>query len=105
MTTSVNWPLVGGIALVCLSPLIWFAPAIWRRLASIVPHAAQTDKPAAKRSADAPAPVGAVDWVKDIVAAMGAAKAETILKALEDGATRDQARMIRISELEAGGKA
>ena len=102
MSVSLNWWLVGGIAFAMLVPALFAVPWLWRRVSS---HVAQTaGQPSAKRSADAPAPTGAVEWVKDIVAAMGAAKAETVLKALEDGATRDQARMIRISELEAGGK-
>lgn len=98
MNIAINWAFVGGIMLICLSPVIWFSPAILRRLRAVIP------RKNSKRSADAPAPPGAVEWVTDIVEAMGAADAETILKALRDGATRDQARMIRIEELESGGK-
>ena len=52
------------------------------------------------RSADESPQVAAVNWVADIVAAMGSAPAESKLAALLAGETRDQARSRRIAELE-----
>jgi hypothetical protein len=99
VNVSLNWqPIVGGLLLAVgavVAGVQW-----WRSR----PHAAQTAKPAKgesqKRSADEPAPPGAVQWVNDIIVAMGAAKADSVLAALADGATRDKARMLRIAELE-----
>lgn len=54
----------------------------------------------AVRGADDPAPDGAVEWIKDITAAMGGSSAESMLAALLAGETRDQARSRRIKELE-----
>lgn len=56
---------------------------------------------AAERLADDLPPAGSVDWAVDICQAMGAASAETKLKAILGGATRDDARKLRIAELEA----
>ena len=63
----------------------------------------RTSKPktADARSADEPAPPGAVEWVADICEAMGDASAESKLAALTVGSTRDNARALRIHELEA----
>ena len=63
----------------------------------------RTAKPASpsERSADEPAPPGAVEWVADICEAMGDASAESKLAALTVGSTRDNARALRIHELEA----
>lgn len=52
------------------------------------------------RGADDPPPEGSRDWVLDIIQACGAASAETVLQCLEDGLTRDQARAVRIAELQ-----
>jgi hypothetical protein len=52
------------------------------------------------RGADDPPPEGSRDWVLDIIQACGAASAETVLQCLEDGLTRDQAREVRIAELQ-----
>jgi len=94
MTVSLNWqPILGAVLLI--AGAIFGGVQWWRsRPASLQPSQSQ------KRSADAPAPPGAVQWVNDIMLAMGAAKADSVLAALADGATRDQARMMRISELE-----
>lgn len=53
------------------------------------------------RKADDPAPFGAVEWVEDITAAMSGASADTILRSLRNGHSRDVAMGVRISELEA----
>lgn len=100
MGVSLNWqPIVGGLLLIAGAV---FAAVQWWRSRPVHQQAAQTGKPAQsqKRSADEPAPPGAVQWVNDIMLAMGDAKAESVLSALADGATRDQARMLRIAELE-----
>lgn len=83
--------LLGGSG---IGGLIWGGKAAWTKFRS--------GKPATtERSADAPAPDGAVEWVSDICEAMGEASADSKLKALQAGSTRDQARMLRIAELEA----
>lgn len=106
MSVSLNWqPIVGGLLLIAGAV---FAGVQWWRSRPQSPRdwldsKTQTDgKPSQsqKRSADEPAPPGAVQWVNDIMLAMGSAKAESVLSALADGATRDQARMLRIAELE-----
>jgi hypothetical protein len=82
--------LIGGSG---IGGLIWGGKAAWTKFRS--------GKPAmTERSADAPAPDGAVEWVEDIVSAMGEASAESVLRALRDGASRDDARSRRIGELE-----
>jgi len=58
------------------------------------------DKRVVVRSADAPPPAGAQEWVQDIIGAMGGAKPESVLDALKSGETRDEARSRRITELE-----
>ena len=100
MSVSLNWqPIVGGLLLIAGAV---FAGVQWWRSRPTGQQGAQTSNPSQsqKRSADEPAPPGAVQWVNDIMLAMGAAKAESVLSALADGATRDQARMRRIAELE-----
>lgn len=95
---QIDWQQVLGYLLVGssgLGALIWGGKAAWTKFRAVQQNAEQ------KRSADAPAPDGAVDWVSDICEAMGDASAESKLKALQAGATRDQARMLRIAELEA----
>jgi hypothetical protein len=55
------------------------------------------------RSADSGPPTGSVEWVVDIRKAMSNAPAETVLQALTDGVSRDEARYRRITELEGSG--
>ncbi len=105
MSVSVNWqPIVGGfIVAVGFVVAVVFAVQWWRNR----PQTARMDaiKPDPKlqadaRKADELPPAGSVPWVLDIVKAMGSAKAESVLDCLKKGATRDQARMARIAELE-----
>jgi hypothetical protein len=96
---SIDWPQVIGAILIAVSglgALAWGAKAAWERFRVAQP-AGET-----QRAADEPAPDGAVDWVSDICEAMGSATAESKLKALLVGSTRDKARALRITELEAG---
>ena len=95
---SIDWQQVIGSILIGGSGIggaIWAAIAGWKKF--------RTGRPAeiTERSADAPAPAGAVEWLTDVCKAMGDASAESKLAALIQGATRDQARMLRIAELEA----
>lgn len=86
-----GWLFLGGSG---IGGLIWGGKAAWTKFCS--------GKPAeSRRAADEPAPEGAVDWAVDICEAMGQAPDSSKLKAILDGATRDQARMLRIAELEA----
>jgi|688.fasta_scaffold03878_14 hypothetical protein len=98
---SIDWQQVIGSILIGGSGLggaIWAAIIGWKKF--------RTGSPAtAERSADAPAPEGAVEWLTDVCKAMGDASAESKLAALIQGATRDQARMLRIAELESLPKA
>ena len=95
MTVSLNWqPILGALLLIAGAA---FGGVQWWRSRLVSPGKPSQSQ---TRSADAPAPPGAVQWVADIKLAMGAAKAESVLAALIDGATRDQARMLRIAELE-----
>jgi hypothetical protein len=94
MTVSLNWQPILGAVLLIAGAIV--GGVQWWRSRSASPQPSQ----ALTRSADAPAPPGAVQWVADIRSAMGAAMAESVLAALADGATRDQARMLRIAELE-----
>jgi hypothetical protein len=95
---SIDWQQVIGSILIGGSGLggaIWAAIAGWKKF-----------RPSAKtgtadRAADDLPPAGSVDWAVDICEAMGAASAETKLKAILGGATRDDARKLRIAELEA----
>ena len=88
----IGWILIGGSG---IGGTIWAAIAGWKKFRTSNPAAT------AERSADAPAPAGAVEWLTDVCKAMGDASAESKLAALIQGATRDQARMLRIAELEA----
>lgn len=83
--------LLGGSA---IGSLIWGGKTAWTKFRSGKPDLTQ-------RAADDLPPAGAVDWAVDISEAMGAASAETKLKAILGGATRDDARKLRIAELEA----
>jgi len=94
---TIDWQQIIAYLLIGASGLGGIAyggKAVWTRF--------RTAKPASpsERSADEPAPPGAVEWAADINAAMGAASPESKLKAILDGATRDQARTMRILELE-----
>lgn len=83
--------LLGGSG---IGGLIWGGEAAWKKFRS--------GKPAiTERSADAPAPAGAVEWAVDICKAMGDASADSKLTAILLGVTRDGARQARIAELEA----
>jgi len=111
-TVTVDWSIVagGGLLLAGLlgtlaafgsKAIAWlnkppYAPVASSRLAPVNDKASV---PVTRGADDAP-PVGSVDWVCDIVGAMGLAEPKTILMALMDGTTRDQARMVRIAELE-----
>lgn len=98
---QINWQqilaylLLGGSG---IGGLIWGGKTAWTKFRSL--PAGTTAIPPG-RSADEPAPSGAIDWVKDICQAMGDAPDASKLKALQAGSTRDQARSMRITELEA----
>ena len=95
---SIDWQqiiaylLLGGSG---LGGLIWGGKVVWTRFRSAKPATVED------RSADALPPLGAVDWAIDICESMGAASSDTKLKAILGGATRDDARKLRIAELEA----
>jgi len=94
---SIDWQQVIGSILIGGSGLggaIWAAIVGWKKFRP-VKSGDETLRPA-----DEPAPAGAVEWVNDICEAMGAASAESKLKALLVGSTRDNARAFRITELE-----
>jgi hypothetical protein len=94
---SIDWQQVIGSILIGGSGLggaIWAAIAGWKKFRTSTPSVL------AERSADAPAPAGAVEWAVDICAAMGDASAESKLTAILNGHTRDAARKFRITELE-----
>jgi len=95
---SIDWPQVIGAILISLSGLgglAWGGKVAWTKF--------RTAKPLdpSERLADEPAPPGAVAWVADICDAMGNAPDSTKLGALLAGSTRDHARALRITELEA----
>jgi hypothetical protein len=97
---SIDWQQVIGALLVGVSGIggiAWGGKLLWAKWKAL-PASKLT--PFAERSADAPAPSGAVEWVEDICTAMGSASAESVLIALRDGASRDDARSRRIGELE-----
>ena len=88
----IGWILIGGSG---LGGTIWAAIAGWKKFRTGAKTAIT------ERAADDLPPAGSVDWAVDICEAMGAASAETKLKAILGGATRDDARKLRIAELEA----
>ena len=95
---AIDWQQVIGSILIGGSSLggaIWAAIIAWKKFRTGTPVVT------AERSADAPAPDGAVEWVSDICSAMGTASAESKLTALRAGSNRDEARQFRITELEA----
>jgi hypothetical protein len=95
---SIDWQQVIGSILIGgsgIGGVIWAAITAWKKFRTGTPAATS------ERSADAPAPDGAVEWAVDICAAMGDASAESKLTAILNGHTRDAARRFRITELEA----
>jgi len=102
MSVSINWqPILGGILIA--GGAIWAAVQAWRSRPVKAPNPGRPVEPddPSHRSADEPPPPGAQEWVIDIHSAMGDASEESVLACLRNGATRDQARMARIAELEA----
>jgi hypothetical protein len=96
---SIDWPQVIGAILIAVSGLGGLAlsgKTAWTRFRAAQP-AGET-----QRAADEPAPDGAVEWAFDIATAMGAASPQSKLDAILSGCTRDKARALRITELEAG---
>jgi hypothetical protein len=96
---SIDWPQVIGAILIAVSGLgglAWGGKTAWTKF--------RVAKPAGEtqRAADEPAPDGAVEWAFDIATAMGAASPQSKLDAILSGCTRDKARALRITELEAG---
>jgi hypothetical protein len=94
----IDWTQVVGAILIGVSGLgglAWGGKVAWAKF--------RAAKPAAEKSrpADAGPPDGAVEWVEDIITAMGAAPDSTKLVALQNGYSRDLAKTLRISELEA----
>jgi hypothetical protein len=99
---AIDWQQVIGSIMIGgsgIGGVIWAAIAGWKKFRT---GATSTT---GERSADAPAPEGAVEWVKDIQRAMGSASAESILLALGTGYTRAEAQEMRIAELESIPKA
>ena len=87
-------PIIAGLA-----GTVLVASAVpWRSMLAKLKSAQPTEP--SVRGADDPPPEGSRDWVLDIIQACGAASAETVLQCLEDGLTRDQARAVRITELQ-----
>lgn len=98
---SIDWTQVIGGLLVgssALGGIAYAGRAAWKRMKALPPG---TTAVAPGRAADELPPAGAVAWAIDISESMGAASAESKLKAILGGATRDDARKLRISELEA----
>jgi hypothetical protein len=96
--------LIAGLCGVIIVVGVWLADkfnASSRDWIQIDQIETKPDKPTATRSADAGPPPGAVDWIVDIQAAMGASHASNVLEALTDSCSRDQARARRIEQLEA----
>jgi len=102
---SINWQQIIAYLLLSLSGLGGIAyggKIAWTKFRTAKPGVSKSvESEGTSRAADEPAPAGAIEWVNDICEAMGAASAETKLKALVAGSTRDNARALRISELEA----
>ncbi len=99
---SIDWQQVIGSILIGgsgIGGVIWAAIAGWKKFRNGAATAT------VERAADAPAPDGAVEWVKDIQKAMGSASAESVLLALATGYTRAEAQQMRIVELESVPKA
>jgi hypothetical protein len=97
---SIDWPQVIGAILISVSGIGGLAlggKTLWAKWKSLPPG---TTAVPPGRSADDGPPPGAVEWVEDIYTAMGSASAESVLIALRDGASRDDARSRRIGELE-----
>ena len=87
-------PIIAGLA-----GTVLVASAVpWRSMLAKL-KSAQLTEPTV-RGADDPPPEGSQDWVLDIMQACGAASAQTVLQCLQDGLTRDQARAVRIAELQ-----
>jgi hypothetical protein len=87
-------PIIAGLA-----GTVLVAGAVpWRSMLAKLKSAQPTEPTV--RGADDPPPEGSRDWVLDIIQACGAASAETVLQCLQDGLTRDQARAVRIAELQ-----
>lgn len=95
---SVDWQSIIAYLLLGasgLGGLAWGGKAAW------VKWKARPTGTTPGRGADDLAPPGSIEWVTDVCDAMGSASAESKLNALCTGSTRDQARSLRISELEA----
>jgi hypothetical protein len=106
MSISINWQPILGVILILVG-IGWSAVQAWQtwrsRPVRPISRPAKTDaQPSVppQRSADEGPPPGAQEWVVDIAEAMGIATAETKLTALRGRMTRDQARELRIAELE-----
>ena len=107
MSIEINWqPVLGGLLIV--GGAVWAAFQAWRSRPAkpvqtkIVVEPDGTISPVPpQRSADEPSPPGAVEWVQDIVKAMGSADPAFKLVQLESGSSRDTAKAARINELEA----
>ena len=97
MELSINWPMIVGTLLVSAGGA-WtlISGGLWLRRRRPASKAPTTSS----RGADDPPPPGAVEWVADLVEAMGQADAEMVLQALKDGDCRDKARHRRIEQLE-----
>ena len=103
---AINWQFVigvlliggGGLALVGMG-LRWLIKNGLPKLPRIESKPTDPEEPQ-PRSADEPPPPGAVEWVKDIVKAMGVAPADDVLGCLMLGYTRDEAQRRRITDLE-----
>jgi hypothetical protein len=99
---SIDWQQVIGSILIGgsgVGGVIWAAIAGWKKFRTGTPATT------AERSADAPPPDGAIEWVKDIEKAMGGASPKSVLLALLAGYTRAEAQKMRIAELESVPKA
>lgn len=97
---SIDWQSILAYLLIGVSGiggLGWGIKAAWPKIKSLKP------KPDGEKTrlADEPAPPGTIEYNVDICEAMGNASAESKLNALLVGVTRDEARALRISELEA----
>jgi hypothetical protein len=110
MTITPDWPTIIGGALVALGIGGTTIPRLldwWKKrqpsteFGIIMP---QPNLEKESRKSDDKPPAGAVAWVLDIADSMGGASAESVLFALRTGYTRDEARQMRITELEAGKK-